>query len=533
MKLTRGVELRTDGVLTNLRNCSLGKAFSYLKLSAMLGVKSAAMPAQAMGEQASNSGSTIVQFVSPEGEPSGPPIDVPLSSTPAQLEALLNSLLENEEPLPYAFLLTETRTEVIKSLTLALSGAELSAEKLLSITYQPQSVFRVRAVTRCTASLPGHAEAVLSSAFAPDSSLAATGSGDTTVRLWSIESPLPKATLAGHTNWVLTLAFSPDGMRLASASMDKSVRLWDIANGVALGRPLLGHRKWVTSVAWQPYHIDPECTRLVSGSKDSTLRIWNASTFTCVRTLAGHAGAVTCVRWSGEGFIYSASQDRTIRVWNPTTGHPHVVIGGHGHWVNTMALSTDAVLRCGAFALFDEKVGQPREKLTAADARARYEMVKRKSGSSVERMVSGSDDFTLLLWEDISAGEEGKKPTPKTRMTGHQQLVNDVCYSPDGLYVASASFDKSLRLWDGATGKFIATFRGHVGPVYRVVWSADSRLMMSSSRDSTCKVWQLRTRKLKADLPGHSDEVYTVDWSPDGKFALSAGKDRIVKIWHH
>jgi ribosome assembly protein 4 len=48
------------------------------------------------------------------------------------------------------------------------------------------------------------------------------------------------------------------------------------------------------------------------------------------------------------------------------------------------------------------------------------------------------------------------------------QLVNHVYFSPDGQWVASASFDKSLKLWNGITGKFVAAFRGHVGPVYQI-----------------------------------------------------------------
>ena len=68
-------------------------------------------------------------------------------------------------------------------------------------------------------------------------------------------------------------------------------------------------------------------------------------------------------------------------------------------------------------------------------------------GTGPERLVSGSDDFTLFLWHP----EQDKKPV--SRMTGHQQLINDVRFSPDTRLLASASFDKSVKLWDGKTGK--------------------------------------------------------------------------------
>ena len=68
-------------------------------------------------------------------------------------------------------------------------------------------------------------------------------------------------------------------------------------------------------------------------------------------------------------------------------------------------------------------------------------------GRGPERLVSGSDDFTLFLWSPA----EDKKPL--ARMTGHQALINQVVYSPDSRIIASASFDKSIKLWDGRTGK--------------------------------------------------------------------------------
>ncbi|KNA23049.1 hypothetical protein SOVF_028360 [Spinacia oleracea] len=155
-------------------------------------------------------------------------------------------------------------------------------------------------------------------------------------------------------------------------------------------------------------------------------------------------------------------------------------------------------------------------------ALARYNKMR---GDAPERLVSGSDDFTMFLWEPSVSKH------PKARMTGHQQAVNHVYFSPDGQWVASASFDKSVKLWNGVTGKFVAAFRGHVGPVYQISWSADSRLLLSGSKDSTLKIWDIRTQKLKQDLPGHADEVFAVDWSPDGEKVASGGRDRVMKLW--
>jgi ribosome assembly protein 4 len=76
----------------------------------------------------------------------------------------------------------------------------------------------------------------------------------------------------------------------------------------------------------------------------------------------------------------------------------------------------------------------------------RYQTLLNQLGG-VERLVSGSDDMTMFLWE----GSRNKKPI--TRLTGHSKIINVVSFSPDGRLIASASFDKSLKLWNGITGK--------------------------------------------------------------------------------
>jgi len=153
----------------------------------------------------------------------------------------------------------------------------------------------------------------------------------------------------------------------------------------------------------------------------------------------------------------------------------------------------------------------------------RYNTVK---GEGCEKLVSGSDDTTCYIWEPASS------KAPLIRLTGHSKIINIVSFSPDGNYIASASFDKNIRLWS-STGTHLGTLRGHVGEVFQLSWSSDSRLFVTGSKDSTLKVWDTRTKKLKIDLPGHADEVYSVDWSPDGQFVASGSKDRHVKIWRH
>ncbi|PNH03382.1 Notchless [Tetrabaena socialis] len=483
--------------------------------------------------------SVIVQFQSATGDATGPQLDIPHNVTPMQLEVLLNGLLNNEEKLPYSFYIEEQ--ELLGELGAHLGTHKLSVEKALRIVYQPQAVFRVRPVARCTSSIPGHSEAVLSVNFSPDGSMLASGSGDTTVRFWDLNTQTPKHECKGHKNWVLVVAWSPDATHVASGDMNGMIHLWDPKSGKMTGT-CSGHGKWITSLAWEPAHKALPCLRFVSGSKDNMIKIWDADTRRCVLSFSNHTQLVTAVKWGGEGLIYSASRDCTISAWDATDGKLVRIFKGHGHWVNTLALSSEYVLRTGAY----DHTGKAPADLEDAKKKAAERYTEATSGRP-ERLVSGSDDFTLCLYEPSTS------KTPTARMTGHVQLINQlqlqverrftsplcalplrqVVFSPDGRYILSASFDKAVKLWDGLKGTFLATMRGHVGPVYQVAWSSDSRMFCSGSKDSTLKVWDLRTRKLKVDLPGHSDEVFTVDWSPDGFTVASGGKDRVLKLWRH
>nr|CAD7438427.1 unnamed protein product [Timema bartmani] len=476
-----------------------------------------------MGEDDSRVHTVLGRLVSETGEvpEGGGLLDLPTDITTQKLQLILNTLLQKDLAAPDRFFVNDC--EITTSLEDVLKQENISTEKLIDIVYREEAVFRVRAVTRCTSSLPGHSEAVISVSFSPDGQHLASGSGDTTVRFWDIHTQTPQHVGTGHKHWVLCIAWSPDGKRLASGCKNGRVLIWDPNTGQQVGRELMGHKQWITALSWEPYHSNPECRKLASASKDGDVKIWDVVLGQASITLAGHTKSVTSVKWGGTGLIYTGSQDRTIKVWRAADGVLCRTLDGHAHWVNTLALSTDYVLRTGPFN--PVKLGATHKSIDKATlqqlAKERYDEACKKG---TERLVSGSDDFTMFLWMP----EVNKKLI--ARMTGHQQLVNDVKFSPDTHIIASASFDKSVKLWDGLTGKFIASLRGHVQAVYQVAWSADSRLLVSGSSDSTLKVWSTKTKKLEIDLPGHADEVYAVDWSPDGARVASGGKDKVLRL---
>ena len=178
----------------------------------------------------------------------------------------------------------------------------------------------------------------------------------------------------------------------------------------------------------------------------------------------------------------------------------------HAHWVTTLTLNTDFVLRTGPFdhtgkrPTSDEEGSFSRLSLSRFTdnlflaqtlAKARYDTLLR---TTPELLISGSDDHTLFLWSPFpssspSSSDQHSITKPVARLTGHQRQISHVAFSPDGRWAASAAWDNSVRIWEGRTGKFIATLRGHVGAVYRLAWSADGRMLISASKDSTLKVW--------------------------------------------
>nr|CUM61720.1 conserved protein of unknown function [Planktothrix agardhii] len=115
------------------------------------------------------------------------------------------------------------------------------------------------------------------------------------------------------------------------------------------------------------------------------------------------------------------------------------------------------------------------------------------------------------------------------QLTGHSNEVTGVAFSPGGEYLATASGDKTAKLWN-LQGEELITFTGHSYGLRAVAFSPGGEFLATASGDKTAKLWNLQGEEL-ITFTGHSDVVIAVAFSPGGEFLATASDDNTVKVW--
>ncbi|XP_058006186.1 WD40 repeat-containing protein HOS15 isoform X3 [Hevea brasiliensis] len=338
--------------------------------------------------------------------------------------------------------------------------------------------------------------------------------------------------LEGHTSEVCACAWSPTGSLLASGSGDSTARIWTIAEGTSrsglqnspLNVLVLKHVKGrtnekskdVTTLDW-----NGEGTLLATGSYDGQARIWNTNG-ELKTTLSKHKGPIFSLKWNKKGdFLLTGSCDKTAIVWDVKSEEWRQQFEFHSglncspildvDWRNNLSFATSSTDNM----IYVCKVGDNRPVKTFAGHQGEVNCVKWDPTGSL--LASCSDDITAKIWSM-------KQDKYVHDLREHSKEIYTIRWSPTGpgtnnpnqqLLLASASFDSTVKLWDVELGKLTCSLNGHRDPVYSVAFSPNGEYLASGSLDRCVNIWSLKEVKIVKTYTGNGG-IFEVCWNKEG-----------------
>lgn len=141
-----------------------------------------------------------------------------------------------------------------------------------------------------------------------------------------------------------------------------------------------------------------------------------------------------------------------------------------------------------------------------------------------KQVASASWAKTIIVW-DVGSG------SVVNELVGHRYFATCVSFSPDGKNIASGSVDSTVIIWDAVLGTIVRKLEAHTGDVTSISFSPDGKQLASASRDMSIIVSDVDSGSVVHRLEGHTSLVTSVSFSPDGKQLASGSTDNTVIIW--
>jgi WD40 repeat protein/serine/threonine protein kinase len=347
-----------------------------------------------------------------------------------------------------------------------------------------------------------------------------------------------------------------DNVALADQLLDgcpKDLRAWEWSYARRLGHAEL--RTWNASSQGRDVWcvaFSPDGRRLAAGSgpwfqvgelDSGELEVRELRTGALVLAVRGLKGAVQAVAFAPDGRTvalahgFSGNQaGGNLAVFEVDSGRKVWQVSERGVQILSLAYSSDGrtiATGCGHFNDYSS-IGFARLR-DAASGSALGQSITGGPGGVLSVAFAPDGKQIALASRDVvdlcDVTDPGRRIAHQLR--GHVNFVYAVACSPDGSRVATGGWDKTIRIWDRATGQLVDTLNGHRGFVRGLAFSPDGTQLVSACEDKSVRRWDLTESGGNGDAAfhGHTGFVHCVAFSPDGVLAASGGLDGTVKLW--
>ncbi|HEY4176277.1 MAG TPA: protein kinase [Kofleriaceae bacterium] len=428
-----------------------------------------------------------------------------------------------------------------------LSFAWSPDEKQVVIVGHEHDIVLVDIASGTTRRMRGHTDALYTVAWSPDGKRLLSASDDSTARVWTVADG-SSVVLRGHDDDIYRARWSPDGRLVSTASFDGSVRVWPVDQAGAMvltegemidDMVVVGNKvgvKTPTSAAWWDLSTgkreewfswgnDPKTVGVPVGTPDGKYQVASSPDWSLVLRrheqptlhLVGHTAQITRMAFSSDGAaLYTSSLDGTLRRWDTATGASTTVIAGKDP-VRGIAVAHDG--RVVAQVSDDLVMIAPDGTKTVLGSGAKWCIFDAEFDRVKDRLQISRCDLSVAL-------VEGSKVT---ELAGGYNFAR-LAVSNDGSRIAGAMADRTVRIWDAATGKQQLVLRGHQDLVMDVAFSPDDKMLASGSYDRTIRVWELSTQRSRV-IRGHGGAIDRVAWK-DRSHLVTGSRDGTIRLWN-
>lgn len=326
---------------------------------------------------------------------------------------------------------------------------------------------------------------------------------------------------------------------IVTISVDQNISFLD-AFSLERQRQIIGSHDDVIDLRF----VGENDSKLAVACTSENLRIYTLNNFDC-QILFGHSDIIICIDAHPSGdILVTGSKDRTARIWKLMNGI-FVCVGvcvGHTESIGGIALSKkskdflvtgseDRTMKIwnikklvGDVATYDPRVPVPQAS-SLITLKAHSKDINAVSVSPNDKLIAtASQDRTAKIWDSTTGNQLGE-------LKGHKRGVWSVCFSNIDKVVATSSGDKTIKIWSINDYSCLKTFEGHTNSVLKVSFISLGMQLLTSGSDGLIKVWNIKSNDCVATLDEHEDKVWALAVSDDGKRIASGGADSIVCEW--